>query len=570
MIKKRWIVKPWGDEQTITQIAGAINVDPVIANLLVQRGIADYDAARIFFRPSMKDLHDPFLMKDMDAAVERLTIAVDRDEKILVYGDYDVDGTTAVAMMYSFLKKMVSNIGYYIPDRYDEGYGISFKGIDYAAHNGYSLIIALDCGIKAADKIEYAREKGVEFIICDHHLPGDTLPRAAAVLDPKQNECSYPFKELSGCGVGFKLIQAYSLKNNLPLQDNDRFLDLVAVSIASDIVPITGENRVLAHFGIKKINTDPNMGIKALIELAGVDGKELSVNDLVFVIGPRINAAGRIEKGNSAVDLLLSENETEAKEFAGNINSFNTERKEVDKNITEEALRMIETNPEMIGRKTTVLFNPEWHKGVIGIVASRLIENYYRPTVLLTESNGMATGSARSVNGFDLYSAIDACGSLLEGYGGHMHAAGLTMKIENVSAFTEKFEQVVAETVLPDQLIPFIEVDAEIRLKDITPKLYRILKQFQPFGPGNMRPVFATTGVEDIGWSKLVGSGMEHLKLDIREPDNQYRYSGICFNQACSFGLVKSGKPFDVCYVIDENHFQGKTSLQLRIKDIRQ
>ncbi|MFH2144068.1 MAG: single-stranded-DNA-specific exonuclease RecJ [Bacteroidota bacterium] len=568
-MKKRWIIRQEGDTELSEKLSQELGVDKIIANLLINRGITDYDKAKSFFRPELTDLHDPFLMKDMDIAVDRLNKAIEGNEKILIYGDYDVDGTTAVALMYSYLKKFSASISYYIPDRYLEGYGISTKGIDHAVANNCTLIIALDCGIKANDKVQYATQNGVDFIICDHHLPADEIPVAVAVLDPKRSDCSYPFKELSGCGVGYKFIQAFIQKNNLKTDGLNQYIDLVAVSIASDIVPITGENRILAYYGLKKINSNPIIGLKALIKLTGIEERDICINDLVFVIGPRINAAGRIEAGSSAVELLVSDDETVAFEHATNINTFNNERKEYDKNITEEAILMIQNNQELIDKKTTVLFNPEWHKGVIGIVASRLLDAYYRPTVLLTESNGLATGSARSVEGFDLYAAIDACSELLEGYGGHMYAAGLSMKLENLPLFQKKFEEVVSSIITPDQLIPYMDVDAEIQLSNISPKLFRILKQFQPFGPGNMRPIFCTKSVRDIGWSKLVGQNKEHLKIDICEKNNSNRYSGICFNQADSLEIVKSEEGFDICYVIDENNFQGKTTLQLRVRDIR-
>jgi single-stranded-DNA-specific exonuclease len=568
-MKKRWIVRPDSDAQLIEKMSTELGVDKIIANLLIHRGIVDYDKAKAFFRPDLSDLHDPFLMKDMDIAVDRLNKALEKNEKILIYGDYDVDGTTAVALMYSYLKKFSASVSYYIPDRYAEGYGVSKNGIDYAVNNKITLIITLDCGIKANENVKYARQNGIDVIICDHHLPGEELPEAVAVLDPKRTDCPYPFKELSGCGVGYKFLNAFVIKKNLNVEGLNQFIDLVAVSIASDIVPINGENRILAHFGLKKINSNPIIGFKALINLTGLEEREICINDIVFVIGPRINAAGRIEAGSSAVELLISDNEETAVNHAANINSFNNERKEYDKNITEEAIAMIQGDPVLMERKTTVLFNPAWHKGVIGIVASRLMDTFYRPTILLTESNGLITGSARSVEGFDLYSAIDACSDLLVGYGGHMYAAGLSMKPENLPLFQEKFEQIVASTISPDQLIPYMDIDSEIHLSDISPRLFRILKQFQPFGPGNMRPVFLTKNVKDIGWSKLVGQNKEHLKIDICEKNNSNRYSGICFNQADSYNRVKSEKGFDLCYVIDENNFQGKTSLQLRVRDIQ-
>ncbi len=566
---KNWIPKKNENYDLVDDLSNALNVDPIVAELLLQRGIKNYDEAKQFFRPQLNDMHDPFLMKDMDKAVDRLQYAIENKEKILIYGDYDVDGTTAVAMVYSYLKSFNDNIGYYVPNRYDEGYGVSIKGIDYAIENNFSLIIALDCGIKAADKVKYAKDNNIDFIICDHHLPNENLPEAVAVLDPKQENCNYPYKELSGCGVGFKLMHALSIKLNSKIENLLKYIDLVAISIACDIVPITGENRIFAYYGIKRINAHPSIAFQALINVSGIEDRNIDVNDLVFKIGPRINAAGRIESGSRAVDLLITDNKEMAVELASEINKLNNDRKEFDKNILESALKMIDENEELKNRKSTVLFNPEWHKGVIGIVASRLMDNYYRPTILLTESNGMATGSARSVNGFDLYEAIDKCSDILEGFGGHKHAAGLTLKIENVPLLQERFEEIVASTITEEQLKPYIEVDKEIKLKDITPKLFRIINQFQPFGPGNMRPVFVTKNVQDIGWSKAVGKENEHLKIDIREDNNSNRYNGIAFRQSDKLDIVKSNKYFDICYVIDENHYKGRVNLQLRVKDIK-
>ena len=569
-MERHWIIKKKGKAKDIKHLSEALNVDNVIANLLVQRGIKSYDEAKDYFRPQLSSLHDPFLMKDMKIAVERLETAIRNNENILIYGDYDVDGTTSVAMVYSFLWKIYQNLDYYIPDRFSEGYGISYKGIDFAHENNYSLIIALDCGIKAVDKIDYAKDKNIDFIICDHHKPGKKIPKAAAVLDPKQSKCKYPFKELSGCGVGFKLLHAYSQNNDITFEELATYLDLVAVSIASDIVPIVGENRVLAYHGLKQLNTNPRTGLRAIIKIAGIEDKEIVINDLVFKIGPRINAAGRIESGIKAVDLLSTDDEKIALEIGEKINSYNINRKDIDESITQEALKIISEDEALKNKKTTVLYNPGWHKGVIGIVASRLIRNYYRPTIILTESNGLATGSARSVSEFDVYKAISECSDLLENFGGHTYAAGVTLKIENIPAFQEKFEKVVSKTIKPAQLIPRINVDAKINLKDINPKFCRILKQFQPFGPENMKHVFVTENVADYGYGRIVGRTNEHLKLDLMEKDkpNIY-YSAIAFQQAQHFDSIKDKLPFDVCYSIDENVVNGKTSLQLKIKDIK-
>lgn len=538
--------------------------------MLVQRGIKTYEAAKSFFRPTLQNLHDPFLMKDMDKAVNRIIRALNSNESLLIYGDYDVDGTTSVAMVYSYFKKYFTNIDYYIPDRYTEGYGISYKGIDYAAENGFRLIIALDCGIKAVDKIKYAKGKGIEFIICDHHNPGTITPMAEAVLDPKQPDCPYPYKELSGCGVGFKLIQAFHKKQGLPLSDIFVYLDLLAVSIASDIVPITGENRILAFYGLKQINENPSTGIKTIIKLSGIEGKNITIEDIVFKISPRINAAGRMKSGKKSVDLLISNDAEEAMIIGAKINDYNITRRNVDALITQEALTIIQSDPKMRNRKSTVLFNPDWHKGVIGIVASRLMDYYYRPTVILTKSNGMATGSARSVNGFDLYQAVESCSTLLENFGGHKYAAGLTLKLQNVALFQEKFEEVVSQTIHPEQLIPVVEIDTEISLKEIDGKFYRILQQFQPFGPENMTPVFLTENVSDNGDGKLVGSGSDHLKLYLVQEEDPYKvYSAIGFQLGHLYDIITKGHAFDICYSIEENEFRGETNLQLNIKDIK-
>ena len=551
-------------------LSAALNVNMTIARLLVQRGINTFNEAKTFFRPRLSDLHDPFLMKDMEKAVARVELAVNNQEKVIIYGDYDVDGTTSVALMYTFLKSRINHIEYYIPDRYSEGYGISPKSIDYAVDNGFSLIIALDCGIKAVDKIENARQRGVDFVICDHHNPAEQIPPAVAVLDPKQHDCNYPYKELSGCGVGFKLLQAYCQKNEVEPEEIYDLLDMVVVSIASDIVPITGENRVLAYYGLKKLNSNPGIGLQTIINFAGLNGHEITISDIVFKIGPRLNASGRIEHGKKSVQILVASDEDKSDILGEEIDSFNEIRKTLDRDITQDALDMIATDPLMEETKSTVLYNRDWHKGVVGIVASRVTEQFYRPTIILTESNGMATGSARSVKDFDLYEAIGQCSDLLESYGGHMYAAGLTLKIENVPEFRRRFEDIVTAQITDESQIQSIEVDAKIPLSEITPRFYRILKQFAPFGPHNMQPVFITEDVFDAGTSRLVGKNNDHLKLDLVEPDvNSGIFPGIAFNQSDKFDLITSGLPFDVCYSITENEYRGKTSLQLFIRDVK-
>ena len=568
---KIWNLKKQGDTNEVKHLSAALNVNMIIARLLVQRGIRTFNEAKAFFRPRLSDLLDPFLMKDMDLAVARVEQAIARQEKVIVYGDYDVDGTTSVAMMYSFLKPRIEQIEYYIPDRYSEGYGISPQSINYAIDNGFTLVIALDCGIKAVDKIEDAKNRGLDFIICDHHNPDDRIPPAVAVLDPKRPDCSYPNKDLSGCGVGFKLLQAFCIKNNLEQDEIFELLDLLAVSIASDIVPIEGENRVLAYYGLKKLNSSPSIGLQTIINLAGLAGTEITISDIVFKIGPRLNASGRIEHGKKSVQILVSDDESQSDLIGEEINSFNEIRKTLDRDITLEAIEMIENNEELKSKNSTVLYNRDWHKGVVGIVASRVTEQYYRPTVILTESNGLATGSARSVRDFDLYEAIGKCSDLLESYGGHMYAAGLTLKIENIQLFRQRFEEIVTNQITDLQQTQTLEVDAKITLSEITPRFYRILKQFAPFGPHNMTPVFVTEDVYDAGTSRLVGKNQEHLKLDLVEPDvNSGIFTGIAFNQSHAFDLITSGSPFDICFTIAENEFRGKTNLQLYIKDIKQ
>jgi single-stranded-DNA-specific exonuclease len=568
-MEKRWVVKEKGDIAVVKQLAGVLGVSDSLANLMVQRSITSSDEAKAFFNPSLDYLHDPFLMKDMNIAVDRISTAVKKNERILVYGDYDVDGTTAVALMYSFLKDQYSNVGYYIPDRYKEGYGVSFQGLDFAYQNNCKLVITLDCGIKAVEKVKYARTKGLDVIICDHHYPGDEIPKALAVLDPKQPFCNYPYKELSGCGVGFKLIHAYSRVHGIPFSEIYHYLDLVAVSIASDIVTITCENRVMAYFGLKQLNESPRTGLKEIIRESEVT-KALTIEDVVFKIGPRINAAGRMETGSKAVDLLVSSDTRLATGISKEINNFNIERRSVDRIITTEAMRMISDDQRTVNSKTTVLYNPNWKKGVIGIVASRLIETYYRPTVILTESNGFATGSARSVQGYDLYQAIEACSDLLESFGGHMFAAGLTLKKENIRPFMERFEQYVHSTITEEQLVPRVFIDTELSFAEINEDFFRTMSQFQPFGPENMSPVFVTRNVFDTGAGRMVGSSGEHLKLDLcQEATGQKSFSAIAFSQADHFEYIRGGNAFDICYSLEMNEFRGNRNLQLNIRDIK-
>jgi single-stranded-DNA-specific exonuclease len=568
-MEKRWVVKEMGDPAVIKQLARALGVSESLANLMVQRNIASADEAHAFFNPSLDYLHDPFLMKDMNIAVDRISAAVKRNERILVYGDYDVDGTTAVALMYSFLKDQYSNVEYYIPDRYKEGYGVSIQGIDFAYQNNCKVVITLDCGIKAVEKVKYARSKGLDVIICDHHYPGEEIPKALAVLDPKQPSCSYPYKELSGCGVGFKLVQAYSRVHGIPFSKISHYLDLVAVSIASDIVPITGENRVMAYFGLKRLNECPRTGLREIIRESEVT-KSITIEDVVFKIGPRINAAGRMETGSKAVDLLVSNDTRLANGISKEINNFNIERRSVDRIITTEAMRMIAEDQRTVNSRTTVLFNPTWKKGVIGIVASRLIETYYRPTVILTESNGFATGSARSVQGYDLYQAIEACSDLLESFGGHMFAAGLTLKKENIRPFKDRFEHFVNSTITEEQLVPRIFIDTELSFSEINEDFFKTMSQFQPFGPENMSPVFVSRNVFDTGSGRMVGSSGEHLKLDLcHESTGQKSFSAIAFSQADHFEYIKAGNPFDICYSLEMNEFRGNKNLQLNVRDIK-
>lgn len=561
--QKRWILTDV-DAEVVNSLQQQLNIHPVLCKLLVIRGIDTFEKAKSFFRPSLDDLHNPFLMKDMDIAIERIEKAIQSGEKILIYGDYDVDGTTSVALVYSYFKEVYDAIRYYIPDRYSEGYGVSFQAMDYAADNQYSLIIALDCGIKANDKVAYAKERGIDFIICDHHLPGEFLPDAYAILDPKRKECSYPFDELSGCGIGFKLIQAFALKNKLDMQKVYDQLDLVATSIASDLVQITGENRILAKFGMDKVNANPRAGFKALLSELKID-KKLEISDLVFIIGPRINAAGRIAHGSEAVDLLIEKDLNAALTKTIKVQQNNDERKNLDKDITEEAIAMLENDTDTNLRKSTVLYQSHWHKGVIGIVASRLIEKFHRPTIVLAASNGKAVGSGRSVPGFDLHDAIETCSKYLVQFGGHKYAAGLTIELDQIDAFSSAFEKVVSERILEEQLIPQIEVDAEIELDDINEKFFNIVEQMGPFGPGNMRPNFITREVYDTGFSKLLKDN--HLKLNLLK-DGQHPKNGIGFGMGEFYQIMEAHETVDICYQLYANVWNNQTKIEFRLKDM--
>lgn len=570
-MEKKWVIRKGADESKERELSSELGIDPVLAELLVQRGVHTFEEARAFFRPSLEKLHDPFLMKDMDKAVERLETALEGGEKILVYGDYDVDGTTAVSLVYSFLSRLTSNVGSYIPDRYDEGYGVSTKGIDWAAENGYTLIITLDCGIKAIDRVRYAAEKGIDMIICDHHLPENELPAAVAVLDPKREDCHYPFDDLSGCGVGFKLVQAYAQSHGIAFETLEPLLDLLAVSIASDLVSVTGENRILAHFGLKRLNEDPCKGLKAMISLSGLEPGHLTIDDIVFKIGPRINAAGRMESGGVAVKLLTATDDRNAVEAAEEINRYNTQRKDIDRQNTQEALDMVKNGKCLSFGNATIVYNPSWHKGVVGIVASRLVEAFFKPTIVLTKANGFVSGSARSVPGFDLYEAIESCSDLLENFGGHLYAAGMTLREENLPAFCERIEKFIAGKIVPQMQVPVVNIDAKISFSQITPKFLRILKQFQPFGPENATPVFLTENIYDNGNGRKVGAEGGHLKLELIEENNPGRHiSAIGFNMSGSFDYIKAGNPFDICYSIVENYYRGNSNMQLRIRDIRE
>lgn len=550
------------------KLAEELNIHPVLGNLLIQRGIETPAQAKSFFRPQLTDLHDPFLMNDMDKAVQRLNKAMGRKERIMIYGDYDVDGTTAVSLVYKYLQQYYSNIDYYIPDRYDEGYGISQKGIDYAAETNVKLIIVLDCGIKAIDEVAYAKTKGIDFIICDHHVPDDVLPDATAILNPKRHDSTYPCSDLSGCGVGFKFMQAFAKDNGLAFNSLIHLLDLVVISIASDIVPIMGENRILAYHGLRQLNSSPSTGIKAIIEICGLKGKELTMSDIIFKIGPRINASGRVQNGKESVDLLTEKNYAAALQKSNQINEYNETRKDLDKSMTEEANKIVDSLDNLSSRKTIVLFNPDWHKGVIGIVASRLTEIYYRPAVVLTKTNEFATGSARSVSGFDVYKAIEHCKDLLENFGGHTYAAGLTMKIENVEEFTRRFEEFVAANIMPEQTGAIINIDAELQFKDISMKFYNDLKKFSPFGPANNKPLFMTRNVYDYGTSRVVGRDQEHIKMELVDNKSNKVINGIAFGQSSQVRYIKTKSSFDICYTIEENTHK-RNEIQLQIEDIR-
>jgi len=561
----RWTLKPKPNRETLRKLASDLGVEIPIASMLVQRGIENFEDAKKFFRPSLDDLHDPFLMKDMDLAIDRIEKAIASEENIMVYGDYDVDGTTSVALLSSYLKSFYPNVASYIPDRYEEGYGVSYKGIDFAADNDISLIIALDCGIKAIDKVAYASEKNIDFIICDHHRPGAVIPKAVAVLDPKREDCEYPYKELCGCGIGFKLIQAWAMKKGESFDTLLPYLDLVATAIGADIVPITGENRILAYHGLHVINTAPRVGFQAILQQ--VKKETLSITDVVFIIAPRINAAGRMKHGLYAVNLLVEEDEESAKIFAAEIEAFNAERKETDKSITVEALAQIIDLKEQ-DRFTTVVYQEDWHKGVIGIVASRLIETYYRPTLVFTKSGEKLAASARSVKDFDVYDALEACKEHIEQFGGHKYAAGLTLLESQYEGFKQKFEEVVSGSIDKRLLTPEISIDAEINLEDITPKFYRILKQFSPFGPGNMSPVFLTQDLNDTGYGKCVGGEDLHLKCRVKKAGKKMEINAIGFNLGDKCELITDAKKFKAVYSIDENEWNGNISLQLKLKDI--
>ncbi len=564
-MQKRWNILS-ADEEKVSSLYQSLKIHPALCKILVQRGIDEFEKARDFFRPQLSHLHSPWLMKDMELAVDRILTAIRQKEKVLVFGDYDVDGTTSVACMFRFLQKIyqADKVDFYIPHRYREGYGVSRAGIDFAAANGFTLIISLDCGIKSVDLIRYAKDLGIDFIVCDHHTPDAILPDAVAILNPKQPGCHYPFKELCGCGVGFKLISALTEQLQLPQTEAHEYLDLLATAIAADIVPMSGENRVLVYFGLKKANEDPNFGISALKELSGLQ-KELYINNLVFMIAPRVNAAGRMDEGRKAVQLFIAKSREEAKQYAEMLHSDNSERKEADKNITDEALAIIENNNELLARKSTVIFQPHWHKGVVGIVASRLIDHYYRPTIVLTQSGEYAAGSARSVAGFNVYEAIHQCKDLLIGYGGHFYAAGMTLELDKVDAFRERFEEVVAATITPDMLVPEITIDAELSFRDLRQPFYKIVNQMEPFGPDNLQPVFVVKNVTDSGYSRVVKD--QHIRFSLRQ-DN-ILFNGIGFNLARKFHLLHPTRPIDVVFTIEENEWNNEKHLQLKVIDFQ-
>lgn len=566
----KWNYQPPTQEQreAARALAKDIGISPILCRLLQERGINTAAEAKRFFRPQLNELHDPFLMKDMDRAVERLNQAMGRKERILVYGDYDVDGTTAVTLVYKFLQQFYSNIDYYIPDRYNEGYGVSQKGVDYAYETGVKLVIVLDCGIKAVEEIGYAKSKDIDFIICDHHVPDEVLPPAVAILNPKRFDSTYPYSHLSGCGVGFKFMQAFAINNGIDVSQLTPLLDLVAVSIASDIVPIMGENRILAYHGLRQLNSNPSVGLKAIIDVCGLSEREINMSDIVFKIGPRINASGRIQNGKEAVDLLIEKDFQTALEKSNLINKYNETRKDLDKNMTEEANRIVDNLESLDQQRSIVIYNEAWHKGVIGIVASRLTEIYYRPTVVLTRTENMATGSARSVSGFDVYKAIEHCRDLLENFGGHTYAAGLSMKVENVAEFTRRFEEYVTEHILPEQTNATIDINAQLDFRDITPKFFFDLKKFSPFGPDNLKPIFATLNVYDYGTSKVVGRDQEHIKLELVDNKSNNVMNGIAFGQSSQARYIKTKQSFNICYTIEENtHKRG--DIQLQIEDIK-
>mgnify|MGYP000932863230 CR=1 FL=1 len=552
------------------ELAKELNLHPVLVELLIKRGIETKEEAIGFLYPKLKDLHDPFLLPDMDVAIRRIERALGNKERILIYGDYDVDGTTAVSLVYKFFRGITSNIDYYIPDRYDEGYGISFQGIDYAVETGVKLIISLDCGIKAVSKVAYAKEKGIDFIICDHHMPDDRLPDAIAVVDAKRLDSTYPYNDLSGCGVGFKLVQAFSQRNGYPFSDIEPLLDLVAVSIASDIVPLTGENRIMMYHGLKQLNSNPSFGLRGIIEICGLQRKQITVNDIVFKIGPRINASGRMMNGKEAVDLMIENDMTSAREKSKNIDKYNEDRRELDKKITEEAIAYIYSYIDIAKQKSIVIYNETWHKGIVGIVASRLTERYYRPAVVLTKSGGMISGSARSVPGFDVYKAIESCRDILENFGGHTYAAGLTLREENLPAFTERFNMLSFDGVEARMMLPQITVDAEISLSQISPALIAGIDLFNPFGPENENPIFLTREVFDAGNSRLVGKESRHIKLEIIDKTTERPFPGIAFSQHDFYQRIKAGLPVDICYTIEENRHGSNSFTQLIIRDIKE
>ena len=568
---KRWCLKNHSKEDLRIEdmLAEELKLSPIICQLLTQRGITSADGVKKFFKPSLSNLHDPFLMPDMHKAVKRLNKALGNNEKILIYGDYDVDGTSAVSLVYRFLRPYSTMLDYYIPDRYDEGYGISYRSIDYAEKQGIKLIIALDCGIKAIDKVKYAKEKGIDFIICDHHMPDDELPDALAVLDAKRTDSIYPYEHLSGCGVGFKFMQAFAMSNDIQFSSMECLLELTAISIASDIVPITGENRILAYYGLKQLNYNPSVGLKGIIKTSGLMGKEISISDIVFKIGPRINASGRMMNGREAVDLLLARDEKSASEKSANIDQYNDERREMDRRITDEANAIIDDLKDMEDRKGIVVYNPDWHKGVIGIVASRLTEKYYRPAVVLTKSSDLITGSARSIIGFDMYRAIESCRDLLENFGGHTYAAGLSLREDNLEIFIERFTKIASEEVTQEQMTPQIDIDAVITLKDVNTSLMYDLKKMNPFGPDNEKPVFCSYNVTDFGTSRIVGKDGTHLKLELIDESTRIPTHAIAFGMSEYDKYIKDSNPVDICYTIEENVYNGTTSIQLLIKDIR-